>query len=58
MRLDGSLLAPNRNDELVAAADGHRARHLRELRAWRAAGVDQALARREWGVLLRALRGR
>jgi hypothetical protein len=48
----------NRNDELAAEADGHRARHLRELRALRAAEADEALARREWRALLRALRAR
>ncbi|HYY82536.1 MAG TPA: hypothetical protein VFD04_25625 [Actinomycetes bacterium] len=48
----------SRNEELAAAADDHRARHLRAIRALRAAEADEALARREWLALLRALRSR
>ncbi len=45
----------NRSQELARAADGHNARHLRALRARRAAELDEALARHEWSALLRAL---
>jgi len=45
----------NRGQELAREADTHHARHLRTLRAKRAAELDEALARREWSALLRAL---
>jgi predicted TIM-barrel fold metal-dependent hydrolase len=58
MRLQTSLLHATRNDDLAAQAESHQARHLRELRAQRAADADDALARREWRALFRALRAR
>ena len=45
----------SRSRELAREADSHHARHLRTLRAKRAAELDEALARREWSALLRAL---
>jgi hypothetical protein len=45
----------NRGQELARDADTHHARHLRTLRAKRAAELDGALAHREWRALLRAL---
>ncbi|HEX9342853.1 MAG TPA: hypothetical protein VF995_04475 [Actinomycetota bacterium] len=45
----------NRSQELAREADSHHSRHLRALRAKRAAELDEALARREWSALLRAL---
>jgi len=49
-------LAQDRVAEL--RADAHRARNQRARRAQRASEASQALARREWRVLVRALMAR
>ena len=49
-------LAADRVAEL--RADAQRARHQRERRARRASEASQALARREWRVLVQALMAR
>lgn len=45
----------SRSRQLDREVNSHHARHLRTLRAKRAAELDEALARREWLALLRAL---
>jgi hypothetical protein len=49
-------LASDRVAEL--RADAHRARHQRVRRAQRASEASQAIARREWRVLVQALMAR